>query len=400
MGRKPLSESNENADDAKKKSAKKEPAQSLAQRFLAKTKIDGLQLAATLDQSKMSNISEWVSTGSFALNRIISGSYYRGLPRGRIVALAGSSGVGKSFICGNCIREAQKQGYTVLVFDSENAIDKEFLERIGVNVADVIHIPVSTIHEVKIKATLMMREFRADYPEGKLFIVIDSIGALLTEKEFNDQIENNNTAMDMGLRAKQLRVLSKILTAEVALSQAVMLVTNHTYEQAAANPQAAPTIKMGGGEGFIYATSAIIYLKKSLEKEEGENLATGKTEKQIKGAILKAHTEKNRFIPQGAKGEIYISFSQGVNRWYGMLEDAMEFDMVKVESQGWYTLPGGNKIRKKDLYKSEVWKPMLDELNTKVEGKYKFATFKDADDISNELDNTSDEDGTESDPNS
>lgn len=399
MARKPLSESKEN-EEPKKKSGKEKPEQSIAQRWMSKTKIDGLELAATLDQSKMSNISEWISTGSFALNRVISGSYYKGLPRGRIVGLAGASGVGKSFVCGNCIREAQKQGYTCIVFDSENAIDMTFLERIGVNTADVIHVPVNTIHEVKMRAVKMMREFRAEYPDGKLFIVIDSIGGLLTENEFNAQIENNSTAMDMGLRAKQLRVLSKILTAEVAISQAIMVVTNHTYEQAAANPQAAPTVKMVGGEGFIYATSAIVFLKKSLEKEEGENLVTGKTEKQVKGAILKAHSEKNRFIPQGAKGEIYISFEKGVNRWYGMLEDAMEFGMITNESVGWYTLPGGVKVRKKELYKAEVWKPLLEELNAKVEAKFAFKKFNDADDISNELDNTSDEDVAESDPNS
>lgn len=376
-------------EQPKKKTVAKD---SLAKRFLEKTKIAGMELAATLDQSKLSNIDEWVSTGSYALNRIISGSYFKGLPRGRIVALAGPSGVGKSFICGNAIREAQKVGYTIVVFDSENAIDKDFLERIGVDVSEVIHIPVTTIHEVKMKATKMMRELREMDKDAKIFIVIDSIGNLLTENEFNEQIEKGSTAMDMGLRAKQLRVLSKILTAEVALSKAVMLVTNHTYEQAAANPQAAPTIKMGGGEGFIYATSAIIHLRKTLEKEEEENLATGKTEKNVKGAILKAHTEKNRFIPQGAKGEIYISFEHGVNRWYGMLEDAMEFEMVKVESQGWYTLPGGKKVRKKDLYKSDVWKPMLEELNAKVENSYKFASYKDPDEISAELDETSDED--------
>lgn len=385
MGRKPLT-----SDEDTKKANKKTSNESLAKKFLKNTKIKDFEMAATLDQSKLSNIDEWVSTGSFALNRIIGGSYKRGLPRGRIVALAGSSGVGKSFIAGNCIREAQKAGFTCVVFDSENAIDKDFLERIGVDVSDVIHVPVITINEVKIKATQMMREFTEMDPNAKLFFVIDSIGALLTENEFNKQIEERSTAMDMGLRAKQLRVLAKILTAEIARTKSIMVVTNHTYEQAAANPQAAPTIKMGGGEGFIYATSAILYLRKSIEKEEGKNLSTGRTEKQVKGVILKAHTEKTRFVPQGAKGEVYVSFERGVNKWYGMLGDAIEFGIIKIETQGWYTLPDGRKIRKKDLYKSDVWKPIFDQLNEKVEDKYKFISYKDSDDIEAEVDATED----------
>jgi len=398
MGRKPLSD----VEKESKPVAKSAKTQSLSKLFLSKTKIKDFEMAATLDQSKLSNISEWISTGSFALNRIISGSYKKGLPRGRIVALAGSSGVGKSFICGNCLREAQKAGYTCVVFDSENAIDNDFLTRIGVDVSEVIHVPINTINELKFKATQMMREFTALDPEAKLFFMVDSLGGLLTEKEFNDQIENNNTAMDMGLRAKQLRTLAKVLTHEVARTKSIMIVTNHTYEQAASNPQAAPTIKMGGGEGFIYATSAILFLKKSIEKEEGENLDTKKKEKQVKGVILKANTEKNRFIPQGAKGEIYVSFEKGVNRWYGMLGDALEFGLIKVESQGWYTLPDGKKIRKKELYKAEVWKPILDQLNEHVENKYKFISYTDVDEISDDVDDTddsetsSDSDGEES----
>lgn len=367
MSRKPLNNDDKPQDVKKGK-------ESLLRKFLAKTKIE-LANAATLDQSKISNIEEWVSTGSYTLNKVLSGSYNKGLPRGRIVALAGPSGVGKSFVCGNCLREAQKAGFTCVVFDSENAIDKDFLGRIGVNVSEILHVPIVTINEFKFKSIKIMREMHEMDPEAKLFFVMDSIGGLLTEKEYFDQIEQENTAMDMGLRAKQLRTAAKALTAEVAKTKSIMMVTNHTYEQAAANPQAAPIVKMGGGEGFIYATSAVLFLRKSLEKEEKDNLATGKTEKVVKGAILKATTEKNRFVPQGLKGEIYISFDKGVNRWYGLLEDAMEAGFIKIPSVGWYETRDGKKLRKKDLYKSDVWLPMIEDLNKYVENKYKFVSY-------------------------
>lgn len=358
---------------------------SVALDFLKNCGIKDLDLAATLDCSKLSNISEWISTGSHSLNKVISGNVYKGIPRGRIVTLCGGSGVGKSYICGNIVREAQNTGWTVVYFDSENAIDAGFLGRIGVNVGEVIHIPVSTINELKFKAIDIMRKFTEQNPKEKLLIVIDSLGGLATEKELNDQIEERNTAMDMGLRAKQLRVLAKLFTIEVAKNQVAMVVTNHTYEQAAANPQAAPTIKMGGGEGFVYASSLVVILKKYLEKEEQKNIDSGKNEKIVTGARLVATTEKNRQVPQGLKAEIYMSFESGLNKWYGLLEDALKYGIIKVSSAQFFELPNGEKVRRKDIYKSVVWIPIIDELNKKIEENIKFSTFIDRDKIDEHL---------------
>lgn len=359
--------------------------------FLKSTSIKDLDLATTLDQSKLSNISEWISTGSYSMNKVLSGSYYKGIPRGRIIAIAGPSGVGKSYISGCCIREAQKVGYDCVVFDSENAIDKDFLGRIGVDVGKVLHVPVNTVSEVKLKGIKMMREYHEKYPNRKLFIVLDSLGGLMTDKEFYTDIEANKNASDMGLRAKELRVLAKALTHEVAKCGAAMVVTNHTYEKPNPyNPSLPPTTTMGGGEGFVYATSGVLLLKKKKdnEKENGANV--------IKGVILIGTTEKNRFVPQGAKGEIYLSFEKGVNKWYGLFEDAKEFGYIK-QSGAWYEFVDdeGNQIAKvngeKNLYKSQNWKPIISFINTKVEEKFKFADYIDEDELDAEIDGIEEE---------
>ena len=55
--------------------------------------------------------TDWVSTGNYALNYLISGDFNRGIPLGKVTVLAGESGSGKSFIAsGNIVKEAQKQG--------------------------------------------------------------------------------------------------------------------------------------------------------------------------------------------------------------------------------------------------------------------------------------------------
>lgn len=356
--------------------------------FLKDTKIKDLELASTLESSKMSNITEWVSTGSFSLNKIISGDIYKGLPRGRIMALAGPSGVGKSYVCGNAIREAQKLGYTVMVFDSENAIDKDFLARIGADVESVLHFPVITVTELRNKCCKLMDEFMTAYPKEKLFIVIDSLGGLTTTKAFED-IEADKSAQDMGLRAKQLRDLAKILTNSVAKHQAVMLVTNHTYEKPPANPHMGPEIQFGGGQGFVYATSGIVYLKKSAIKEEETSLSTNKTVKRKKGNILKAITEKNRFVPEGMSGEIALSYETGMNKWYGLLDDALEFGFITESSAGYYNVTHlDKKVKKPDIYRKEYWEGFIDNLSEKIREKYKYVPNTSIDEIEEELDST------------
>ena len=353
--------------------------------FLAKTKIKGLNKATTLNESPFSNITDWISTGSYALNKVLSGSYFKGIARGRITGLAGESGCGKSFICGNCVREAQRAGYDCVVFDTENAVDMEFLERIGVDTEKILYIPIQTVNEVKNTAAQLMDEYAESNPDGKLFIVIDSVTGLSTEKQLYDDVAKDGTAMDMGLFARQVRALAKVLTHKVTETNSTLLFTNHVWEKPPANPNMMPEKVMNGGQGLVYAASAIAYLTKKLEREEEQNLTYGRKEKRIRGAILRASTEKNRFVPQGAKAEIMLSFQKGMNKWYGMYEEAVIHNFLQG-SGAWYTMidPDTGEIiakvnGKKNLYTKEVWQPILKKLNIKVEEEFKFATLDEFD---------------------
>lgn len=355
--------------------------------FLSKTKIKGLEKASTLPESDFSNVTEWISTGSYALNKVLSGSYFKGIARGRITGLAGESGCGKSFICGNCIREAQKAGYTCVVFDSENAVDKEFLGRIGVNVDEILYIPIMTVNEVKNTAPKLMDEFVASNPDGKLFIVIDSVTGLSTEKQLFDDVEKDGTAQDMGLFAKQVRNMAKVLTHKLTETNSTLLFTNHIWEKPAKNPNMAPEKVMNGGQGLVYAASAIAYLSKKLEREEEKNLDSGRTEKRVKGCILRASTEKNRFVPQGAKAEIMLSFTKGMNRWYGMYEDAVKNNFIHAAG-AWFSAIDPNtgevlsKVNgKKNLYTKEIWEPILEPLNEIIEKEFSFSSQIEDDDF-------------------
>ena len=103
----------------------------------------------------ISKPAHWYSTGNYGLNRIACGSYLRGIPESRIILLAGPSGGGKSFLACNMIKQAQDEGAFILALDSENALDIEFLTKIGVNVSDetkFLKMDVGTIEDVIEKA--------------------------------------------------------------------------------------------------------------------------------------------------------------------------------------------------------------------------------------------------------
>ena len=81
-------------------------------------------------------IRGWISSGNLAINYIISNDITKGFPVSRMTFLSGPRSSGKTFIVGNVMREAQKKGYHVILMETENSVDREFLERLGVDTSD------------------------------------------------------------------------------------------------------------------------------------------------------------------------------------------------------------------------------------------------------------------------
>ncbi len=350
-----------------------------AKAFLKKN--NKYEYASTLNESKLSNVGDWISSGSFSFNKVLSGSYKKGFANNRLYVLAGPSSTGKSLLCAKTVYEAQQKGYQVFYFDSENAIDNDFMKRFGVDTDALIYFPIKTINEFRNLAVEQMKLWRSDpdTKEHKAMFFCDSIGGLMGTKETKD-IEEGKTASDMGQRAKELRACSRALTIECAHNMIPLIVTNHTYEQAAANPQAAPITKMSGGEGFYYAASAIIYLKKRQVKEEQKD-SLGDNVKVKTGNIIIAEVQKNRFVPEGTKAEIYVDFARGISPYYGLLKDAVDHGFFECKSARYYVKHLDKTLFEAKLYNKEVFGPILDDLNTKIEETFKFSTMVPTDEV-------------------
>jgi RecA/RadA recombinase len=342
----------------------------LAAKFMAiSKKVDKnvSEYGSTLNNSIYSNIEEYIDTGSYSLNRLITGDIYKGIPRGRVIALAGESGVGKSFVSGMAIKNAQEMGYTVIYYDSENAVDNDFMERIGVNTEEMMYFPIDVIEDFRNHAINTCKQFLDENPEEKVMIVLDSFGNLSCAKEKRD-LEAGKDNSDMGARAKAGKSMLKEMTHFCGKYRVPFIFTNHTYKDVASapNPMYAKDIQ-GGGRQATYMASAVIMLRKSIDKDEN---------KKKKGSIIRMKSDKNRLARDEQQTEMYLSFTAGPNKYYGLLADALESGVMTKPSVGWYqTKFSDKKVREKELYSNKIFtKELLDEMNEYCVKTYQYAT--------------------------
>src|SRR5574343_35752 len=179
--------------------------------------------------------SYWLSSGNYVLNKILTGSFKRAVPQGRIIALCGLSGVGKSFLTGNFVKAAQDEGAFILVLDAENALDDDYMSKIGVDLdpSKYFYTDPTTIPQASKIISTFTKGYRADYGDSpdalKILIVIDSLDMLMTETELATY-QKGQTSGDQGQQAKQLKSLLKTITQDIKTLNISVVVTKQVYK--------------------------------------------------------------------------------------------------------------------------------------------------------------------------
>ena len=281
----------------------------------------------------------WYSTGNLALNKVISGSFSKGIPQGRITCLAGPSGAGKSFILSNVVKNAQAQGAFILMLDSEHALDVGYLKKIGVDVSEdrFLYAGVTTFGDV----VKVVSEFITDYekaygrdnPESPpVVIALDSIDMLITDSE-NDHFQSGVQKGDQGQRAKQSKHMLRTLVSRIKRNPMSFLVTHQVY----------PNADLMNGQGLWIVNNAIRYSASQIMLIVPAKLKEGT---DVVGIRMKVETYKSRFAQVGTRIEVEVPYSSGMNPYSGFL-DMME-DMGVVKASGaWKSLElPGKEVRK------------------------------------------------------
>jgi recombination protein RecA len=281
----------------------------------------------------------WYSTGNLALNKIISGSFKKGIPQGRITCLAGPSGAGKSFILSNIVKNAQHEGAFVFMMDSEHALDIGYLRKIGVDTSEdkFMYAGVTTFSDVvKVFSEFVStyeKTYGRDNPDSPpVVIALDSIDMLITDSE-NDHFESGVQKGDQGQRAKQAKHMLRTIVSRIKRNPMTFLVTHQVY----------PNTDLMNGQGLWIVNNAIRYSASQIMLIVPAKLKEGS---DVVGVRMKVETYKSRFAQVGTKVEVEVPYASGMNPYSGFL-DMME-DMGVVKSSGaWKSLElPGQEVKK------------------------------------------------------
>jgi RecA/RadA recombinase len=331
--------------------------------------------ASYLSENALSNVREWIDTGSMALNAIVSGSLHKGVPMGRITGFAGPSGCGKTLILNKIAANAQKKGIHVIYFDTESALDNETAERLGCDTSKIKHCPIEIIEDCRNQLVKFLKNVVEKKMEGKFLIIIDSLGNLISSREAK-VIEDQKDSADMGSKAVAYKSMLRAVTHAAAKANCAVLFSNHTYD----NPAALyPTLvkSQAGGSGPLYMSSVLVQMSTKQEKaskldNKNANEESTAISKDINGMTLRCVTTKNRFVAPFLETELYLNFRTGLAKYSGLLEMAEAYGILEKNGHR-YVLNGENiGFYKEFRDNDEIWSKIIPPLDKELQVKLAF----------------------------
>lgn len=273
-------------------------------------------------------------TPSYDLNRIISGSLFKGIPSRSYTMIVGPEASFKSSFMCLCAVEAQKQGYTPVVIDTEGAWDGDFVKRWGLDPENILYVYTPWIDEILVTLSHLVVD-----KDQKLCIILDSIGGLEKLKLIKDGTGKDGVKADQGLLQKEIKRMLKIILNICKGQDSIALSSGHYY----GNPNSYGNAdEIGGGKFARLAPDMIISLKKNTLWEFPNK--DGKARGRILGSDIKACALKNRFYPPFQEATVEINYEEGINCVAGILDIAIEADIIH-KAGAWFTLPDDTKVQ-------------------------------------------------------
>ena len=289
----------------------------------------GIDVAFDLRGENPTEVKDWISTGSRWLDSIICRGQVAGIPVGKVSELAGLEGSGKSYMAAQIAGNAQKMGIDVVYFDSESAIDPEFLKSAGCDLDTLLYIQAASVEFV-----LETIEELLGSNDNRMLFIWDSLAltpaVMDLEGDFNPQ---SSMAVKPRILAKGM---SKI-TQQLANSQSTFLVLNQLKTNITRSPSEAmvePYVTPGG-KAMHYAYSLRIWLTKRKAKAA---FITDDKGFRI-GNEVKVTLKKSRFGTDGRQCTFKIMWAGNI----GVQDEESWFDAIAgsealKRSGSWYEL--------------------------------------------------------------
>lgn len=261
-----------------------------------------------LEDYKEIEPSFYIHSGNYLYNAHISGSLLRGFANNKIYTIAGDPKTGKSFLVYNGMREAQKLGFIIYFFETENAVDKDRLVEQGIDISKVVFEQPEIVDGVIIPTVRLTEQLLKEQKAGKelpkIMIVVDSTTGLNSKKQYADAMEGE-AKQDMGTVAKDLKRMFSMLSVRCGRLGIPIICTAHVYEK---QMKGFSRRTATGGQGAIFMSSVVSMLRKTDDRDE---------DRQRIGLIVTSDIVESRFS-KPVSIQFYLNFKQGMNPYYGL----------------------------------------------------------------------------------
>lgn len=304
--------------------------------------------SAVLSSSKFFNEKDVVKTQIPALNIALSGNIDGGFVPGLTLWCGPSKHFKSMFSLIMAKAYMDKYPDAVMIFyDCEFGTPIKYFSSLNIDTDRILHVPIMNMEEFKFDCIKQLENLeRGD----RAIFVIDSLGNMSSKKEIDDAIDAKSV-QDMS-RAKQMKSIFRMMTPYLNRLDIPMVAVNHIYMEQGLYPKAI----VSGGTGVYLSADNIYILGRQQEKEGTE----------IIGYNFIINVEKSRYVKEKSKIPISVSFDDGVSKWSGLIDIAMELGFVAKPSNGWYSrvdVETGEmeekKYRLKETNTKLFWDPIL-----------------------------------------
>src|SRR6056300_1726838 len=288
-----------------------------------------LKNASMLSEQELT--PELISTGSYALNKVISGKYNGGIPIGMITQFIGQASTAKTVFGTHILREAQRKGYHTLIIDSENAYNPTFARTLGIDPEKLIYAAPETVEECFDTIEKIINSIRTEDPSTPIVVFYDSLAVSPSKAEMEAEgYEGNN--MQGATRAKMIGACLRKINPSLRPKKVALVLVNQIRTKVGVM-YGDPRVAAAGGNALEY------YLGVNLETSKTDTVGDKDNPTGIRG---KVKNKKNKLIEPFKSCEFELMFNKGLNPLYGLLPH-LERDGIVERGGSWYTVKATGK---------------------------------------------------------
>jgi recombination protein RecA len=289
-----------------------------------------------------------ISSGSLGVDLALG---VGGYPKGRIIEIYGPESSGKTTLTLHAIAEAQKAGGIAAFIDAEHAFDRNYAEKLGVDIENLIISQPDNGEQALEIAENLIRSGAID------IVVIDSVAALTPKSEIEGEMGDSK----MGLHARLMSQALRKLTGTISKTHCTVFFINQLREKIGVmfgNPETTT-----GGNALKFYASVRLDIRRSTQIKDGENVIGNRTKVKI---------VKNKVAPPFKVAEFDIMYGEGVSKTGEVLDLAVEFEIIK-KSGSWFSYGETKLGQGRDAVKSLIKDnpELADELEEKIKARIK-----------------------------